>query len=423
VTVGRLIAERLVERYRLPLELTDATRLGDVVRAYLAARGRSEGDRLYRVVNDILVGIQAPPPEALKQLAAIRDARLFVSTTFDTLLREALDEVRYGGEARTRELWFAPNQSTAEQQRNARPPAEDETVVFKLFGQATSTPQYALHDEDVLEWLHALLTDTARLPEWLAYQVREQPLLFVGCQIPDWLGRSLMRMASSTRLSMASKQFFIIGSGSASDRSLSEFFSAYCGSSRVQVFDADPIAFVTELHRRWRERNPESAAGAGVAAPPAPEAPGSIFVSYVREDIAAARRLAETIGGLGGDVWLDQRRLQPGDRWEQEILAGIRRDVRLFVPLISKHTEARDEGYVFKEWDEGIQRARGIPRRRFIVPVVVDDDYGGNIAGYRQIPEHFRQYHFGRAPGGEPDADLVATFTEEIRAMRRREVA
>ena len=122
---------------------------------------------------------------------------------------------------------------------------------------------------------------------------------------------------------------------------------------------------------------------------------------------------------LGGDVWLDERRLSPGDAWEREILSGISRNVRLFVPIISANTEQADEGYVFKEWDEAADRAREIPSRRFIVPVVIDDDYDGNPNNYRQIPDAFRRLQFGRAPGGDPDAGAKAMLTDEIRAMRR----
>ena len=421
-TLSRLIGERLAHGYDLPIHWTDQSDLNDAVRAYFSARGRGESERLYRIVNDILSEVKAGPPESLKQLAAIIDQQLFISTTFDSLMTQAVNTVRFNGEARTRELWFSPNQSTAEQQKNARPPSAGEAVVFKLFGQASSTPQYAIHDEDLLEWLHALLTETARLPEWLAYQFRENPLLFIGCNIPDWIGRFLVRMASSTRLSLAGKQFFIVGTAISCDPSLAEFFKTYCGATRVQVLEADPHQFVTELHQRWLKRNPRVSAA---EAPPAAIAAsrGSIFISYVREDAQAARQLCDEISRVGGDVWLDVRRLQPGDRWEDEILGGIRREIRLFVPAISKNTERRDEGYVFKEWNEAVARAQGIPRRRFILPIVVDEDYDGNPAGYLQVPEGFRKYQFGRAPAGRPDPDLLATLTEEIRAMRRREVA
>ena len=138
---------------------------------------------------------------------------------------------------------------------------------------------------------------------------------------------------------------------------------------------------------------------------PAADTP-TIFISYMREDTDAARRVCDAITSLGGDVWLDERRISPGDAWEREILTGISRNVRLFVPIISANTEHADEGYVFREWDEAADRSREIPRRRFIVPVVIDDDYGGDPSSYRQIPDVFRRLHFGRAPAGEPDAEL-----------------
>ena len=71
-----------------------------------------------------------------------------------------------------------------------------------------------------------------------------------------------------------------------------------------------------------------------------------------------------------------------------------------FVPIISANTEREPEGYVFQEWEEAADRLRRIPRRRFIVPVIVDDDYDGDPSRFRQIPTEFKRFHFGRAPGG-----------------------
>ena len=152
----------------------------------------------------------------------------------------------------------------------------------------------------------------------------------------------------------------------------------------------------------------------------APDA-STIFISYMREDADAARRLCDAITGLGGDVWLDERRLSPGDAWEREILTAIRRTIKLFVPIISANTERAEEGYVFREWREAVDRSHAIPGRRFIVPVVIDEDYEGDPSRYRQIPDDFGRFHFGRAPGGDPDAELLAMLTAEIRAMRRTE--
>jgi hypothetical protein len=227
-----------------------------------------------------------------------------------------------------------------------------------------------------------------------------------------------VRLASTTRLAVGKKQFFIVGSDLGRYPELTAFFRSYCSPTAVQWAETAPAEFVVEFERRWRARRPWPAVGPAALAPGPAGDPGSIFLSYAREDANAARRLAQAIGALGGDVWFDERRLAAGDRWEGEILEAIRRRVRLVVPVISAHTERRDEGYVFKEWQEAVERAKGIPRRRFIVPVAVDD-IGADVGRLLNVPEAFRQFDFGRAPGGEPDAELLAVLRTEIRGMRR----
>ncbi len=415
-----LIGQRLAERYDLDVSPETVT-MGEAVAAFLRDRGHDEVERLYRVINDIIADSDPHPGQPLRDLAAINDMRIFVSTTPDRLLARAIDDVR--SPALTRELSFSPNQSTSQQSRNAQPPTPIETVVLNLFGQAASTPQYAIHDEDRLEWVHALLSDTASLPDWLDYPLKHQPILFIGCEIPDWLGRFLLRMSSNTRLSLERNRFYFAGCSSDREPSLSHFFATYCRKSTVQQLDMEPTAFVTELRARWEKQNtPTLRADTSVAAPSRQDAP-TIFISYMREDADAARRVCDAITRLGGDVWLDERRLCPGDSWEQEILTSIRRNVRLFVPIISTNTELAEEGYVFKEWNEAAERMRSIPRRRFVVPVVIDERYEGNPSRYRQMPEPFRRLQFGRAPAGDPDAGLLTVLTAEIRSMRRNDAA
>lgn len=420
VMLSRLIGERVAARYQLKIDWERATGLNDAISTCLSAQGRSDARQLYRVVNDVLNELNPPVPDALRQLAQIADFNIFISTTFDPLLARAVNDVRFGGKMRTREMWFAPNQSTDEQQRNAQAPLDREVVVFQLFGQATSIAQYAIHDEDVLEWLHSLLTGEARLPEWLTQQLRKNPLLFIGCQLSDWVSRIVARMASRHRLSYQEKDLFLVGQAITHDSALVQFLKTFGGSS-VHLLDVDPAEFVAELCERWSKRTPRPDV-AGERPPRRPR--GSIFISYVREDAGAARRLCDAIIKIAGDVcWLDERRLHPGDRWEDEILTSIRADVCLFLPLISAQTEQQEEGYVFKEWGEAVERAKGIPRRHFIVPIVIDRDFDGNVERYRQVPEAFRQFTFGRAPDGEPETELIETLKEEIRAMRRREAA
>jgi len=417
-TLTSLIGQSLGEKYALPM--SPGMTMSEAVAMFRPGRSQGEVVQVYRVINDIIGKVDPVPGDALRDLAAITDLRLFVSTTPDRLLAKAVNEVRFQGKSATRELTASLKTPTSEQPPNEPRASATDSVVLNLFGRAASTPQYAIHEEDRLEWLHALLRDEASLPEWLARQLRAQPLLFVGCEIPDWVGPFLLRMSSNDRLFSPGKQVFFVPSFVPSptpyEPSLSNFFETYCRKPQAQQLQMEPIAFVAELRARWEAARPLDVATPAASGADTP----TIFISYMREDADAAERLYNAISGeLGGDVWFDEHRLRPGDVWEPETLTAIRKTVRLFVPVISANTEQADEGYVFREWREAAERSLSIMGRPFIVPVIVDADYGGDASRYRQMPDAFRGFQFGRAPAGNPNEALRAMLTDQIRAMRR----
>ncbi len=418
-TLDSLICQRLAERF--PETVSPGMTVDEAVAAFLQHRGRDEVElRLYRVIYNIVRDLDPMPGDALRDLAAITDLHLFVTTTHDGLLAQGVNEVRSQG--RVRELTASSNMPTSEQPSNEPEPAATDTVILSLFGRAAATRQYAIHEEDRLEWLRALIRDEASLPDWLTHQLRTQPMLFVGCEMPDWVGRFLLRMASSGRLSRGGKQFFVVGSSNSYEPTLSRFFATFCGTAQVQELEKEPTEFVAELRARWEELTKTQ-----TRPPPAVEVSGSsspdaltIFISYMREDGDAAERLCKAIEGLGWDVWLDKHSLRPGDEFDSEIETAIRRrTVRLFIPIISANTEREEEGYVFQEWRAAVDRARGIMGRNFIVPVVVDEDYSGDPSRFTRMPPAFRHFDFGWAPSGDPDGRLLALLKEEIRNMRR----
>ena len=268
-TFSSLIGQRLASKYHLSTS-SAITTIGEAVEAILQQEGRDEVDLLYPAVNRIIKELNPAPGNALRDLAAIDDLRLFVSTTPDRLLAQALNEVRFRGSELTRELTFSPTQSTSEQADSAQAAAPTDTVVLNLFGQAASTPEYAIHEEDRLEWLHALLPDAARLPGWLAHKLRHQPMLFVGCEIPDWIGRFLLRLSSTERLSDERKQFFFVGTSDSQVPSLSDFFATYCRRPLVQQLEMEPSAFVSELRERCGKRDATGQPTFGTGVPVAP---------------------------------------------------------------------------------------------------------------------------------------------------------
>ena len=66
-------------------------------------------------------------------------------------------------------------------------------------------------------------------------------------------------------------------------------------------------------------------------------APHAIFLSYAREDAAAAQRIAEALRSQGVEVWFDMNELRGGDAWDQKIKKQIR-ECALFAAVISAHT-------------------------------------------------------------------------------------
>jgi ribosomal protein S8E len=187
--------------------------------------------------------------------------------------------------------------------------------------------------------------------------------------------------------------------------------------------DAETRAAVNEVDLAELESAQIAAQRSRRPTPEPSQSAAWIFISYIREDAHIARRLRDEILQLGEDVWLDERRLRPGDAWEQELLSVIRRDIRLFIPIISMNTENELEGYVFREWREAVERSWAIPAgRRFIVPVIVDSDYSGDPSNYRQIPDEFRRLHFGCAPAGDPNAEFRSMLADEIRVVRRAQM-
>src|SRR5580704_535745 len=96
------VAEKLPARLNIDLaELPESYTLNDVVCWFLAARGRRE--EAYARVRSIFREANFVPPFALRQLAQITDFDLFVTTTFDPLLEQAINLERFQG-AQTAEV-------------------------------------------------------------------------------------------------------------------------------------------------------------------------------------------------------------------------------------------------------------------------------------------------------------------------------
>src|SRR5471032_3065755 len=113
---------------------------------------------------------------------------------------------------------------------------------------------------------------------------------------------------------------------------------------------------------------------------------GAVFLSYASEDTEAAQRICEALRSAGVEVWFDKSELRGGDAWDQSIRRQIK-NCALFIPVISRNTDARAEGYFRLEWKLAVDRSHLFTSTKaFLVPVVID----GTPDDDEQVPDRFR---------------------------------
>jgi TolB-like protein len=154
----------------------------------------------------------------------------------------------------------------------------------------------------------------------------------------------------------------------------------------------------------YRKRRPTP-----VSVPASHSSSGAVFLSYAREDAAAARRLADALGAFEVEVWLDQDELEGGEAWERNIRRQIG-ECALFLPVISATTQARREAFFRLEWNLADERTRqmaaGMP---FLLPVAIDDTPEAEAI----VPDSFLRVQWLRLPRGVPSTG----FVERVRAL------
>jgi hypothetical protein len=402
------LAEKLAVRLSVDVVgLPEPLTLNDVLCCYLGQRGRRE--EAYTRLRSIMREVQFAPPLALRQLAQITDFNLFVTTTFDPLLEQAINLERYAGQPNAEVISYAPN-------RVADLPVERSqlqgTVVYHLLGRLSASPTYVVSDEDMLEFICALQSEHLT-PEKLFHELEHSHLLLIGSDFSNWLARLFLRMAKRKRLSDPRDVSEVFADDhTMKDERLVSFLQQV--SVRTRVYGGAE-AFVAELHTRWLARQPAAlpdnkAGNAPVRfQPPSREMPeNAIFISYAREDLPAVQQLKAALDTAGLTTWFDLDRLEGGDDYDRKIRANIGR-CSFFLPVISATTQRRHEAYFRREWSYAVDRARNIAEGAvFILPVCID----GTLESAALMPELFKALHIVRMPDGVPPPEFLGRLKD-----------
>ncbi len=399
------LAEKLAAKLNVALPgLDQPLSINDVVCAYLGQRGRRE--EAYTRLRSIMRDSALTPSPALRLLAQITDFDLFVSTTFDPMLEQAINLERFAGAQSTEVIAYAPNRVTdlpTPRDQLQRP------VVYHLLGRLSASPTYVISDEDTLEFLCALQSEHLT-PEKLFHELEHSHLLVIGSDFSNWLARLFLRMLKRRRLSDPRDVGEVLAdSHSGADRRLVAFLQQV--SVRTRMY-AGAEAFVRELHRRWTERRRPATGGSAPPMrflPPAREMPdNAVFISYAREDLSAVQQLKAGLDSAGITTWFDMERLESGDDYDRKIRQNIAR-CSFFLPVISATTQRRTEAYFRREWSYAVDRARSIADGAvFVLPVCIDDTSELEAL----VPERFKELHFTRLRGGETTVAFVTRLQQ-----------
>ena len=425
-SLQRKVAERLLAMHDCevdPAELPPFRELDAAVsRLKLAGAPVEEiyGDA-DAAIRELTAAGDALIPAPLRQLAQITDFRLFVTLTPDGLLARCLRQ-----RCAVNEVVHSPKLPTSESRDLPADWAgrDGEVQLLYLFGKTRPAQLFAIHDEDVLEYAHNLISRGSHVPTGFLGELLDRNLLLIGCNFPDWLSRFFLRLTRKERLSLKDKQEWVVEQDEP-EASLTGFVRSHSRNTQM-LPELRPVDFVAELYRRWKaDQDSRQADGEGqpealVDAIPQVPPQTLFFISYSRAtDLPRAEAIRKALLKLGlaeGEVWFDRRSIEPGQDFRNRILDGIR-GCRYFLPLLSAAADQRHEAFVFIEWRKANERQQAI-NGEFIVPVIVDADY----APERYTAEPVRAWgglDFGHAPEGAPDGRLLSKLKALVRDARR----
>jgi hypothetical protein len=415
------IASRLIESNGMEVGDIALPPFCELNEAVSRLKGNVREQDLYDSVSEAIDAVVRAPdfviPPPIRRLAQISGFRLFVTLTPDGLLAQSLRQRCTVNEIIHSLKLSASEGTDLPRDWKARP---GEVYVLYLFGKSCSSPSFAIHDEDVLEYAHNVIARGSQVPSIFLDELKGRNLLLVGCNFPDWLQRFFLRATNQTRLSKEDRRAWLI-EPLGPEESLTCFLRSYSKETEI-LSQTAPAEFVTQLHQRWMaELGGGSAQDSSTDEDVVPDGV-LFFISYSRQtDRLHAESLYRALIKLGvteNEVWFDRKSIDPGQDYKRGIFDGIR-NCKYFLPLLSKACDAREEGFVFTEWDEANKRLSAM-NREFVFPVVVDAEFKPEC--YRAKPAaRWSDDHldFAYAPDGTPDDRFEAKLKKLLRDARR----
>jgi len=304
-----------------------------------------------------------------RNLAAL-PFKFIVSTGFDDMMAAALSEA--GKKPRRMHYDFKGTNPSGIDMGSPEKP-----LIYNLYGDTTDSASMVLTENDLLDFLVAVISANSPLPENVLTQLRHQSncFLLVGFGFRNWYLRILFHMLKVNRKDSFS--FALEGSTpkyAELCRQLKQTVYFFQGSAQnLHICHQDFDVFSSELRRRFEEINKEEPVSIAPASYKYTDRAPEVFISYCSENIDESKMISNGLKSAGIKTWRDKENLRGGDDWKERMKSALA-DVDYVVVLNSRQLCERIESVVFEEVIYALERKRRFHDRfNFIIPVKIDD--------------------------------------------------
>jgi hypothetical protein len=380
--------------------------------ANLLSQRENAGEVAYDI-DDVVRRRSWPIPESLKNLAKIQDFSLYITTTVDHLMFQAMTEERPGIEVE--QIKFTPRGVKSAVDLPNHYHHDRSPGVYHLFGATSPTDgTFAKTEDDLIEYSWSLL-DQQYAPENLYDYLQKKTVFLLGCNLPDWLGRFFIHAINGRRNQETINMYYV-------SPNCEPGLADYLNRRRAKVVTSiSPVDFAEQLYTRWQARSQSNVAGAaaGSTGPAGEFKSGAVFLSYASEDRAKVRTIRDQLEANNIDTWMDERELpaDPGNDYLLTIRENIKK-AAFFVPIISRALDRSGPGprFVWREWrmaeDASMERRK---EDRYLQPLVIDD----TPSGAQFVESPYRDLQWARLRDGKVPPELIETLSRGIRNYRR----
>lgn len=388
------LAEKLAEKVGIPLPADVKQKFPKAAFEFLKRYNKNYlklSKFLDRVVREETLIDENP----LWKLARIKAFNIFINTAYDDFLVNSIRSVRnYPTEAhyytlREKKLTRLDDELFEKLEESQR------TLVYNLYGNLKNRLDSAFTEKDILETIVEFQKDIRANPDNNLFQELEgASVLFIGCGYDDWLYRFFVRTIANEPYRTPRdpyKLIFIVDDLLHNKKDPFQDLPRFLQEHESEVYySLEGKDFVDTLFKKLGEEYPDEIISEE-------EFPGFAFISFHGANRATAVRLAANLREDGIDVWLDEKKFDPGDEVDETIARAINK-CPVFIPLISKETQKlqADSGilkYHTREWEWAFGNMKAGQNPQKIIPV--------NIDGINWIYDKFAGLFYITVKGGE----------------------